>query len=108
MKALLITTSLLFGIVSSKSTFKKTIPIILGLQKEIIIENNTPFTKDVAIVDNLNFIVSKVKIGSYDTAEISVNVIGDIRVLYKETYEVQYQYQAYKSSSWLEKYIIED
>jgi len=79
---------------------------------KIQIENKTYSTIEAAVVDSYDYIIAKVKIGSYKTIELDLgdNSASRVRVFYKETYDYDYKYQAYKDpySYGTPKFIIED
>ena len=80
---------------------------------KIQIENKTYSSIEAAVVDRYDYIIAKVKIGSYKTVEID---LGDtsasgVRVFYKEGWDYDFKYQAYKdpySSYGTPKFVIED
>tara|TARA_B110000003_G_scaffold16489_1_gene16337 strand:- start:765 stop:1112 length:348 start_codon:yes stop_codon:yes gene_type:complete len=77
---------------------------------KIEIENKSYETVECAVVNGLDQIIARVKVGGYKTitVDIGYEYDGDIRVYYKTSLDYDWKYQAGKSSySYPPRFIIE-
>lgn len=77
---------------------------------EIEIENKSYYDVECAIVDELDQIITRVKVGSLNTVSVSLGYTSasDIRVFYKTSIDYDWKYQAYKERySYPTKFVIE-
>ena len=78
---------------------------------EIEIENNSYDDVECAIVDELDQIITRVKVGSFKTVSVNLGYAtsaSDIRVFYKTSIDYDWKYQAYKENySYPPKFVIE-
>ena len=80
------------------------------LSSKIEIENKSYETVECAVVNGLDQIIARVKVGGYKTVTVDIGYEydGDIRVYYKTSLDYDWKYQAGKSSySYPPRFIIE-
>ena len=63
---------------------------------QITVKNESGMTKIVAVVNDLDQIVAKVKVRPYASVRIDVQGIYSYSVYYKDTYDIEYEYRAGK------------
>lgn len=79
-----------------------------SVYNEIAIKNESGFKVECAVVDGLDMIIAKVIVGAYKTVTVDVGTAIEIRVYYKGSLSLDYEYQAGKDAySYTPTYVIE-
>lgn len=94
---------------SNQSTGSNKLNKNENIGNKIEIENKSYETVECAVVNGLDQIIARVKVGGYKTVTVDIGYEydGDIRVYYKTSLDYDWKYQAGKSSySYPPRFII--